>query len=45
MRIISKLINKLGENVSYIENSASQIPTQPNNYNASNDTGILIELS
>jgi len=41
MRIISKLINNLGENVSVIDNSSIiAVPVHTNN-----DTDIIIELS
>ena len=44
MRIISKLINKLGENVSVIENSASNI-INPTAHVSSNDADLILELS
>lgn len=44
MRIISKLINKLGENVSVIESGNVQQNQSAINM-GSNDTNIIIELS
>lgn len=47
MRIISKLINKLGENVSVIESSNAQASQSVINVGGgtSNDTNIIMELS
>lgn len=44
MRIISKLINRLGENVSLIDNPASQV-VNPAAIISSNDADLIIELS
>lgn len=44
MRIISKLINRLGENVSVIENAASQIISPIANV-SSKDSDLIMELS
>lgn len=45
MRIISKLIARLGENVSVIEGSASNDPSQITNNQGFNDTSIIMELT
>lgn len=45
MRIISKLINKLGENVSVIDNTASQQDKSVVAPSNNNETDIIIELS
>lgn len=45
MRIISKLINNLGENVSSIDGPANRSVSQVSGGGNSNDTDLIIELS